>query len=153
RGARDDARAQVRNRTVVDAGAERARREHVALDFGDVVDRGDRRAELALRALALELVDVGDGELRTLRVQLLAEVVADVTDALHRDGHAFQVGLAELELHARLDAATHAERGERRRIAGAAVRRIDAGDVLGHGANDLHVLEAGAAVLGGDVVP
>ena len=30
----------------------------------DLVERHDRRAELALRALGLERVDVGDGELR-----------------------------------------------------------------------------------------
>ena len=30
--------------------------------------------------------------------------------------------------------------------------RCDAGDVLGYAADDFHVLDAGAAVLGGDVV-
>ena len=50
----------------------------------------DRRAELALRALGLERVDVGDGELRARRVELLAEVVADVADALDGDVHALE---------------------------------------------------------------
>ena len=72
--------------------------------------------------------------------------------AQHRDVHAGERVLAQLVLHGRLDAAPDTERRERRRIARAAVRRIDAGDVLGHRADDLHVLEAGAAVLGGDVV-
>ena len=85
-------------------------------------------------------------------MELLAQVVADVTDALHGDVHALEIVLAELELHGRFDAATHAERGERRRIARAAMRWIDARHVLGLRADDLHVLEAGAAVLGGDVV-
>src|SRR5690606_14433738 len=58
----------------------------------------------------------------------------------------------EGELDARLDASPHAERGERRRVAAAAVGGIDAGDVAGHAADHLHVLDRGAAVLGGDVV-
>jgi hypothetical protein len=33
------------------------------------------------------------------------------------------------------------------------VAHVDAGDVLGDGADELHVLEPGARVLGGDVVP
>ena len=60
--------------------------------------------------------------------------------------------MPSLLLDARLDAAADAQRRERRRIARAAVRRIDARDPLGHRADDLHVLEPGAAVLGGDVV-
>src|SRR5437660_8680885 len=126
------------NRVVVQPGAERARREHVALDFRDVVDRDDRRAELALRALALELVDVRDGQLRSRRVQLLAQVIADMPDALNCDVHAFQVILAELELHARLDPAADAKRSEGRGITGATMRRIDTTDMLGLRPDDLH---------------
>ena len=62
--ARDDRRGEVRYRVVVHAGAERARGEHFAVDHRDLVDVGDGGAELALGALGLELVDIGDGELR-----------------------------------------------------------------------------------------
>ena len=152
RGARDDGRLEPRDGRIVERRAERARREHFALDAEDVLERHHLRAELAVRALGLERVDVGDRELRARRVQLLAQVVADVTDPLHRDVHPFEGIPLQLELHARLDAAAHSESRERRRIARPAVLRVDAGDVLRHGAEHFHVLEAGAAVLGGDVV-
>src|SRR5205807_3039365 len=76
----------------------------------------------------------------------------DMPDALNCDVHAFQVILAELELHARLDPAADAKRSEGRGITGATMRRIDTTDMLGLRPDDLHVLEAGAAVLGRDVV-
>src|SRR5262249_53988981 len=57
-----------------------------------------------------------------------------------------------LVFYTRFDPATHAERGERRRIAGAAMRDVDARDVLRDLADHLHVFEAGSAVFRGDVV-
>ena len=152
RGAGDDLRLEARDGRVVERGAERARRDHIALDLEDLVERDDARAELARGTLRLERIDIGDGYLRALRVELLAEVVADMADPLYRDVHALERVTSELQLHARLDAAAHAKRGEGRGIAGAAVRDVDAGDAPCHRADHLHVLEAGAAVLGGDVV-
>ena len=64
RGAGDDAALDTRDGRVVQRRAERARREHVAVDVEDLIERNDLRAELAVRALGLERVDVGDGELR-----------------------------------------------------------------------------------------
>ena len=76
---------------------------------------------------------------------------ADVADALDGDVQALQVRLAEDVLGDGLDAAAHAERGERRRIARAALVDRRAEDVLGRGADDVHVGDAGARVFGGDV--
>ena len=118
---------------VVERRAERARREHVALDLEDLVERHDRRAELALRALGLERIDVGDGELGARRVELLAEVVADVADALHRDVHALE--------RRRARAASFTQASMPRRTPSAVngdgspeppCVDVDAGDVLGH---------------------
>ena len=72
--------------------------------------------------------------------------------ALDRDLDPVERMLAQGELHARLDAAPDPEGGVGRGIARAAMRGIDAGDVAGHAADHLHVLDRGAAVLGGDVV-
>jgi hypothetical protein len=102
--------------------------------------------------LGLERVDVRDAELCPCRVKLLAEVVADMADALDGDVDPAERRLLQLERDARLDAPADPERGEGRGIPRAAVGHVHPRDVLRHGPDDLHVLEAGPAVLGGDVV-
>src|SRR5690606_279964 len=72
-------------------------------------------------------------------------------DALHRHVHPVEVAASHRELHAGLDAAPDAERREGARIARATVLGLHAGHAPGSRADDLHVLEARAAVLGGDV--
>src|SRR5690606_23696514 len=108
------------------------------------------RSELALRPLGLERIDVGHRELRARGVELATEVVADVAYALDGHVHVFERAAPELDLHAGLDAASHAERGEGRGVAGAAA---GADDLFGDAADDLHVFDARAGVLGGVVLP
>ena len=153
RRAGDDACLEARNGLVVHRRAEGARREDVAVDVEDALERYELRPELPVRALGLQRVDVGHRELRPAGMKLLAQVVADMTDALHHDVNARERRPAQLVLDARLDASPHAERGEGRRIPRPAVGRIDAGDPLGHRADDLHVLQPRPAVLRRDVVP
>src|SRR3970040_7835 len=76
-----------------------------------------------------------------------------MADALN--GHAQPLDRipAQPELHAGFDPAADAERGVWARIAGAAVLPLCNRHMLGDRTDDLHVLDAGAAVFRRDVVP
>ena len=102
-------------------------------------------------ALAARRIDVADGQARAGLHELARQVRADVADALNGDVQPLQVRLAEDVIGDRLDAATAAERGKRRRIARSALFNRGAEDVLGGGAHDVHVRRRRSRVFGRDV--
>ena len=110
------------------------------------------RLELLLRPLHGRRLHVGHEELRALRRQQTAEVLAHTTQALNGDLHALEIGTPEAEFHRRLDAEVDPERGLRARIAARPPRRgTEAGHVARGARNVRHVGDGRADVLGGDV--
>ncbi len=89
-GPGDDLRLQLRDRAVVEDGAERARGEDVDVETEDLFRRDHGGAQLLASLQQRLAVDVGDPELRACSLELAGEVEADVAHALHRDAQAFQ---------------------------------------------------------------
>ena len=80
-------------------------------------------------------------------------MTADLARALHRVTRACQVVVTEPPLQTGLDAVQRAEGRVRRRIAAAAADLVYAYDAVGLLADDLHVVDVRAEVLGDDEPP
>ena len=113
---------------VVEQAAERARGEQVDVGAERRGRVGPRRAEL-LRERALGRVDVGEHELGARLREQPRQPPADLAEADHRDAPARERRRAPRPLARDADGGGHAERGPRARVARAAAREGEAGDV------------------------
>src|SRR6185369_10139954 len=105
------------HRFVVDDAAQRARGEDIRLDAEDAVVLHRLRAEVFDDALHFPAIDVGDDELRARLMELLAQVRADVPEALDGDHLALERIGSPSMVGRRLDRTEHATRRYRRRVA------------------------------------
>ena len=110
-------------------------------------------AELLDRPGHVVDVHIGHGEPDPGLVEQVAEVGADLADALDDDVPAGQVVLVPQLLGHRLHALQHPVGGVDRGVAAAAVGGRAAGDEPGLQRDDVHVGDVGPDVLGGDVAP
>src|SRR5918997_5442867 len=148
---RDDAAAQLRYGRVVEDGAEGAGGEDVARDGQDLIRLHRLGAELLDHAFQSRLVHIGHDQVSTSLVQKTAQVVADVSGALHGNDPALQGGRTVDFLDAGPHTLQDSEGGEWRGVARAAAGDVDPDDVRGLDPDEIGVLRRSTDVLCHDV--
>src|SRR5690606_25410961 len=135
----------------VDDGAKGAGSKDVALHIVDGIGLDSLGAEFLDGPVDGLLIDVGDDELGAGFMQMLAQVVAHMADALNSHGLAGNVVAAPYFLGGGQHAHENTQSCLGGGVAAAAGRSRYTGDVLGFQADDVHVLDGGAHVFGGNV--
>jgi hypothetical protein len=151
-GAGHDPAAELGDGLVVDHRPQGAGGHDIALDLQDLVDRHDLDAELLAGSRVRLGIDIGAEHLGPLVAQEPRQVEADAAQPLDGDRLPLERVVAEV-LNGGLDSLQGAEGRHRRGVAAAAGLGRQAGDPAGLVVDGLHVLGAGADVLGRDVEP
>jgi hypothetical protein len=144
--------AQLRQGRVVDHRPERAGRKDVDLGIIDGVRVGDRFGRKGASSLLDQFAaNVRHHQLRAGLRQQSAEIPADIAEALDGDANAGQFVPTHAMPDCGPDARKAAERGARRRIAGAAEPLRQADHVVGYRLDLGHVVDIGADVLASNI--
>src|SRR5690606_9620086 len=147
-GPRDDLDVEAGDGLVVDRRAERAGGINVRIHVVDGVGLHAGGTELFDDTRYPLFIDVADDQLCPLRREMPAEMVADVTDALHRHAAAAQAVTPPPRLGGGLHPAVGAVGGYGR---GVARGPGQSGDMVRLHVDVVHVRDGGAHVLGGGV--
>ena len=113
-----DLRAKLRNRPIVQHGAERAGREHVRRLRVDRIGLDRHGAQGLHRQSRARRVEIGHDQGGAGRGELTAQRQAHVAQALNRDPQALQISAAERVGHRGADRLEHAAGGDRQRLPG-----------------------------------